>query len=134
MSKLPLVAEKLKKHLSLYQCSYPVQGLKPSALKCVNIQDDDVFRQAVLDRHQALKLAGDYIAAIADELKANGLKRQNIMLANSMSFLARTVSIDPLDEDDDEELKVEDAGQLRWMSLRWKKEKEESWFSTSSDF
>ncbi|XP_004302048.1 PREDICTED: uncharacterized protein LOC101303717 [Fragaria vesca subsp. vesca] len=53
---------------SLFGLTLP-QGLKSSALKRVNVQDDDVFRQAELDRHQALKLARDYIAAIADELK-----------------------------------------------------------------
>ena len=57
---------------SLFGLTLP-QGLKSSALKRLNVQDDDVFRQAELDRHQALKLAGDYIAAIADELKGINL-------------------------------------------------------------
>lgn len=62
---------------SLFGLSLP-QGLKSSALKRVNVQDDGVFRRAELDREQALKLTKDYITAIADELKGIDLLHSHI--------------------------------------------------------
>ncbi|XP_068341284.1 uncharacterized protein [Pyrus communis] len=57
---------------SLFGLSLP-QSLKSSALRRISLQEDDGFRSTELDRAQALKVIGEYITAIADELKDDPL-------------------------------------------------------------
>ncbi|PRQ41847.1 hypothetical protein RchiOBHm_Chr3g0451171 [Rosa chinensis] len=102
---------------SLFGLSLP-QGLKSSALKRVNVQDDDVFRQAELDRHQALKLAGDYIAAIADELKDDPLVI-SILDGNTIRlFLEDEDDFAMLAENLFTDLDAEDVGKINKSAIR----------------
>ncbi|KAM5561580.1 hypothetical protein ABKV19_022262 [Rosa sericea] len=102
---------------SLFGLSLP-QGLKSSALKRVNVQDDDVFRQAELDRHQALKLAGDYIAAIADELKDDPLVI-SILDGNTIRlFLEDEDDFAMLAENLFTDLDAEDVGKINKSVIR----------------
>ncbi|XP_050381143.1 uncharacterized protein LOC126798270 [Argentina anserina] len=103
---------------SLFGLSLP-EGLKSSALKRINVQaDDDVFRQAELDRHQALKLAGDYIAAIANELKDDPIVI-SILDGNTIRlFLEDEDDFAMLAENLFTDLDTEDVGKLNKSVIR----------------
>ncbi|KAK9919559.1 hypothetical protein M0R45_028148 [Rubus argutus] len=102
---------------SLFGLSLP-QGLKSSALKRVNVQDDGVFRSAELDREQALKLTKDYITAIADELKDDPLVI-SILDGNTIRlFLEDEDDFAMLAENLFTDLDAEDKGKINKSEIR----------------
>ncbi|XP_068319009.1 uncharacterized protein [Pyrus communis] len=96
---------------SLFGLSLP-QSLKSSALSRISLQDDDAFRNAALDRAQALKVIGEYITAIADELKDDPLVISVLDGYNLRLFLEDEDDFAMLAENLFTDLDVEDKGKI----------------------
>ncbi|KAM1353990.1 hypothetical protein ACFX2H_033397 [Malus domestica] len=102
---------------SLFGLSLP-QSLKSSALRRNSLQDDDAFRSAELDRAQALKVIGEYITAIADELKDDPLVISVLDGCNLRLFLEDEDDFAMLAENLFTDLDVEDKGKINKKEIR----------------
>ncbi|CAN6714845.1 unnamed protein product [Malus baccata var. baccata] len=102
---------------SLFGLSLP-QSLKSSALRRIGLQDDDVFRSAELDRAQALKVIGEHITAIADELKDDPLVISILDGYTIRLFLEDEDDFAMLAENLFTDLDVEDTGKINKNEIR----------------